>query len=121
MNVLILDDDTRRHRVLEKYARGELGDDIQVTIVETADEAIAALSTGDVWEFLMLDHDLGGRVYVDSDDPNTGFQVAKYIRENKVSFQRCIIHTLNDEAAHNMASALEGLGKIHLIPVIRMM
>ena len=119
-HVLILDDDTRRYRPLRKYAAPLCHGTTTVHVVGTASEAIAALSRQSYWHLIMLDHAPGGRVFVNSNDPNTGFQVAKFIREHGVKFHQCILHSMNPGGVASMASQLKGLGRVNLIPVIVM-
>lgn len=77
-----------------------------IEIAEDAKEAKEILSKDKQWDIILLDHDLGGRVYVNSLDENTGYQVAKYIDENEVSYQLAITHTMNPAGADNIISVL---------------
>ena len=121
LNVLILDNDPRRHQLLKREACSIVGacSPIFARTVEEGEEALLLKSR---WDLLMLDHDLDGRVYVDSHDPTTGYQVAKFIVSNKIEFDRCILHSLNEEGARNMGRLLKENcgGSINYVPVIRM-
>jgi hypothetical protein len=57
------------------------------------------------WDLICLDHDLGGEVYVDSNELNTGYQVAKFLATKN---PKCliIIHSSNFWGACNMMSVL---------------
>lgn len=68
---------------------------IKVCIVKEAIEAIDLLESFD-WDILFLDHDLGGQVHVSSEDPNTGAEVARWIKNNPDKKPKLVIvHTLN--------------------------
>lgn len=100
MRVLILEDSESRI----KRFRSNIPSAI---IVETAQECIDKLKEGD-WELLFLDHDLGGEVYVDEQNTNTGSEVARWIENNQPKIGKIIIHSLNHDAALNMLSKLSG-------------
>jgi hypothetical protein len=62
------------------------------------------------WDYVFLDHDLGGRVAVDSADPDTGMEVVRWIIEHCPKIERIIVHTLNKSAGQNMVSKLHEAG-----------
>jgi CheY-like chemotaxis protein len=101
MRILVLEDDPERH----KYFR-QLAIENDLTIVETSSECIILLYNH-TYDCLFLDHDLGGQVYVNSDLPNTGYEVAKWLEghpERKP--KNIIIHSLNGVGAQRMNQAL---------------
>jgi CheY-like chemotaxis protein len=98
MKVLFLDDDPTRQKAMKAMLPG-------ITQVYTADGAIKALSAGDYSE-IFLDHDLGGKVYVDSKEYNTGMTVAKWLTKHKQD-ATIVIHSYNAAGARNMAVALK--------------
>jgi CheY-like chemotaxis protein len=57
------------------------------------------------FDLIFLDHDLGGQVYVNKDEKNTGSEVARWIREHPVVCP-IIIHSLNPAGAEYMKSIL---------------
>lgn len=83
----------------------------KLVIVTTAKAAKEELGRYKEWDFIMLDHDLDGQVYCknENENENTGYQVAKFIKENKIKFKVCIIHTLNEYAVPKMMKELEGV------------
>jgi len=101
MRVLILEDDHERHEIFREKLIGTV-----CVIVETVEQAIQKLQE-EQWDLLFLDHDLGGKVYVDSSEPDTGYQVAKWLEANP-SCQpgRIILHTLNGPGAKNILQCL---------------
>lgn len=106
IRVLVLEDDPIRHREFSKQLIGS-----EYQIVTTAAEAINQLQT-DTWDYLFLDHDLGGMVYVDSGD-GTGYEVAEWLAENPDRQPECIIlHTLNPVGAENMQKKLPNALKV---------
>ena len=58
------------------------------------------------FDFIFLDHDLGGRNHVDSIDLNTGYRVAAAILETDNKDTPCIIHSLNPIGAGNIKRIL---------------
>lgn len=100
MKVLILEDDDTR---IKRFKRKLISHDIYFTKnVEEAKEIYKNLGPFDT---IFLDHDLDNRVYVDSNEQNTGYQFAKFLKENNVSCQ-IIIHSLNAVGVENMKNEL---------------
>ena len=71
--ILVLEDNPQRHAIFRK----NFADGNHLVIVETAKEAIALLDN-ERWDFLFLDHDLGGQIMVPS-GPDTGYEVALWL------------------------------------------
>jgi hypothetical protein len=119
--VLILDDDPMRYPALITYAKAMVYDAeiIMVLDAEAAKEVLKRFACE--WDLLLLDHDLGGMVYVDSNQPNTGYEVAKFISEHGVKFKTCIIHSMNTAGVRNMKAELEGLGDVYHTPFAMML
>lgn len=90
----------------------------KLVITTTAKSAVEELSREKKWNVIMLDHDLDGQVYVNPENLNTGYQVAKYIKEFKVEFQLCILHSLNEYAVPRMQDVLKGCGKVIYKPCV---
>jgi len=96
MRIFILEDDHMRiHWFTEKFKMHKL------TIATNAADAIKILSSHE-FSFIMLDHDLGGKVFVDSEDENTGYQVAKALITTANAKKPVIIHSWNVPAAKRM-------------------
>ena len=107
MNIFILEDDIGYRMPL---FRAKLAHQ-KVYWAESADEGIEILKyvikEGISLDYIFLDHDLGGRIYVESDEHNTGMTVAKFIRDNDIKVtERIILHTLNSWGADNMKAVL---------------
>jgi CheY-like chemotaxis protein len=99
--VLILEDDPIRHKAFKTNFWH-----CDMTIVITAQEAIKKL-TNNQYDYLFLDHDLGGTQFAPSDE-NSGYAVAKFL-ENNPQYKpatRIIIHSLNPDGRKAMNMAL---------------
>jgi len=107
MRILILEDDPERQI---RFRRKMIGH--YVIITEFADCAIRLLQEEN-WDLLCLDHDLGGKVLVDSStELNTGHAVAKWLEEHPDRQpEQIILHSLNPAGRQNMADCLRFLLK----------
>ena len=101
-NILILEDDLNRMRQFE-----ENFSDHHVVHADTAHAAIALLDEY-TWDWLFLDHDLGGEVMVDSFANNdTGYVVAVWLEEHSDQQPaNIVIHSFNPQGAENIHKAL---------------
>ena len=100
--VLFLDDSEERIKTFKEYCP-------HAHIVTTAHECIRAIDSQH-WDFVYLDHDLGGETYVDSGREDCGFEVVRHILKTKPSIKRIIVHSHNTPAAQRMADALTCAG-----------
>jgi CheY-like chemotaxis protein len=102
--VLFLDDNYERGiAFLEIFA------DAKVVWVETAAEAIEMLAQP--WDLVMLDHDLGGEVFVSSSRDDSGMAVVRWIEANRpTTTKRIHIHSWNIPAAREMTARLRDCG-----------
>jgi len=101
MKILFLDDDpyrTKHFKSKKPFA----------VCVATAKGCIEELQKDD-WDYVFLDHDLGGETFVDSDQEETGMEVVRWIQENKPNIKKVIVHSLNYPAATNMLSKITDL------------
>jgi CheY-like chemotaxis protein len=110
ISVMLLDDDTRRHRWFEKRFEG---DDLDIAFnVEDAKEFLAQNS----YDAIFLDHDLLPHHYESNDhgdDDQTGYAVALWLNQNR-NIQRSatiIVHTRNADAAIPMVQVLRETGR----------
>jgi hypothetical protein len=55
---------------------------------------------------LFLDHDLDQKIFVNSNEQNTGYQLTKFIVENKISFGFAYIHSMNQYGSDLMYAEL---------------
>ena len=100
MNVLILEDNHARQQTFMRNLVGT-----NAVIVETATAAIQKLLEHP-WDYLFLDHDLGGAQMVAS-GPGTGYEVAEWLAVNpKYQPPNIVIHSFNPVGAANMKRVL---------------
>lgn len=104
MKVLFLDDDPKRLFKFKSYISSAI-------LAATAEEMIQLLSElKETAKCVFLDHDLGGRVYVDSSDKETGMEVVRWIVKNNPDVQKFVVHSLNLEASESMIEKLKIAG-----------
>ncbi len=110
INVLLLDDDERRHRWFMQRFKGDVLD-----VAESVEEAKGFLS-GISYDAIFLDHDLLPHHYESNDHDdyaNTGYAVAEFLNEQP-ELQRAatiIVHTRNADAAIPMVQKLRESGR----------
>lgn len=100
MKILFLDDMEIRHKTFAKKFKGN-----DITFVKTAKEAIDVLSKDLEWDLICLDHDLGNRIFISSNDENSGYQVAKFLEDKNLKCE-IVIHSCNPIGAKNMMRCL---------------
>lgn len=102
MELLILEDNAGRNaHFRQAYPSAR--------IVETAHEAIDALRS-QAWDYLSLDHDLSGEIFVDSSRDDCGMGVVRWLIANPVKVEQIMVHTANHGAANLMGNALKDAG-----------
>jgi hypothetical protein len=110
ISVMLLDDDTRRHKWFHKRFAGD-GLDIAVN-VEEAKELLAENN----YDAIFLDHDLLPHHYESNDHDDfasTGYAIAEFLNE-RADLQRAatiIVHTRNADAAIQMVQKLRETGR----------
>ena len=111
--LLFLDDDENRHVEMKKRVPLAMDASTETIYVYTVEECIDALENKGPFDLVMLDHDLGGRVYV-KEVIGTGTEVAEYIRDKLDKDKRpssIIIHSWNPPGAKRMREILSGCVK----------
>lgn len=103
--ILFLDD----YNLRLKWAADEFYDD-DLVAVTTAAGAIMALENYGPWDLVMLDHDLGGEVFVDRMRKDCGMEVVRWITKNKPEIAEIIVHSGNQNAAKIMVWGLKKHG-----------
>lgn len=102
--IFILDDQEIRHELFKLKFEGH-----DITSAWTAKEAIDILSRYK-FDYIFLDHDLGGKIYVAS-DVGTGYEVAKWISKHpELKGCQIVIHSFNPDGCTNMQSVLRAAG-----------
>jgi len=102
MLILILEDDNNR---IARFMKELSFIGHELHFAETTSSAKKYLSEN-VYDVIFLDHDLGGEMMVDSDKPNTGYQVAKAIVGTANEDAYIVIHSMNPAGSNNMAAIL---------------
>lgn len=100
MKILILEDDQNR---IDIFKINLIGESVDYCI--EAKEAIKLINA-QKYDLIFLDHDLGGEIYVNSDDENTGYQVAKIIPNSINKDTKVIVHSFNPAGAKLMMQAI---------------
>ena len=90
----------------------------QLFIAYSQKEAIEIIKKEKRFDIIFLDHDLGGKIYVNSQEDNTGWWVAKYISENNIKCPQIIVHTMNYAGAKNMLGLLKSAKHIPFMLLI---
>jgi len=99
--VFLLEDDPKRI----KWFKATF---INVDHADNPIDGLKMLEENSDYGMIFLDHDLGGEQYVDSADPTTGMQLAKWMAEKSLHLDTpIIIHSLNYGGAVNMESVLK--------------
>jgi hypothetical protein len=101
MNIFILEDNKERMKIFRRNLIGNIifhSDNVENAKKILLEESI---------DVIFLDHDLDDRVYVDSNELNTGYQLAKWIFENNIKYSRVIVHSLNDVGRKNIKYILK--------------
>jgi hypothetical protein len=89
-----------------------------VVFAFTAEGAIRTMENEE-FDFLFLDHDLGGEVMVSTEREDTGSEVVRWmVQQNWTNKPAIIIHSLNTPAARSMQAALKegGFDHTHVLP-----
>ena len=100
MKILIVEDMPERTCVFFQWFK-----DHDVVVCNSAKESSEIIKTMR-FDLIFLDHDLGLRAYVDSNDPNTGMQIVKCVEFSPNARSRFIIHSWNTIGVENMRSYL---------------
>jgi len=107
MRILILEDNGDR---VQTFYRALVP--AHELVVCTHATAAFTLAAGGQWDYIFLDHDLGGEAFVDSRHDNTGAEFCrKYATwlhscgpATQASCPKIIVHSWNPDGAENMAS-----------------
>ena len=108
MNIFILEDNKHRQEYFaEKYK------DHNLHIYDNALDAIKFFMGSNIqWHLLSLDHDLGGRIFVNPTDENTGSFFVKmcyYKIKSTKTLKKIIIHSWNPFGAKVMIGLLHDI------------
>ena len=107
MKVFILEDNENRMNLFNRIMRMKYPD-ATVYHAETVAQAADILEKEQPFDYLFLDHDLGGMEFVDSSEEETGYHVVQFIVKNGIKYNNAIIHSANPVGARRMADDLPG-------------
>lgn len=105
MKIFILEDYSERVKVFF-----ELFNSHSIVLSNNAFDAKEILIKNK-FSLIFLDHDLDNRVYVNSEEENTGYQVAKLLNTTINSSTPVIVHSWNQTGAKNMLKVLNEKAK----------
>jgi hypothetical protein len=103
MKIFILEDSESRIRLFKIKLKNHTN-----TFAKTVKEARKILMNDKNWDIMLLDHDLGEKENVPSEEEETGYQVAVFIRKNDIKSKQIIIHSFNPVGAERMQQILPG-------------
>jgi CheY-like chemotaxis protein len=101
--LFILEDDALRRDFFKKEWTH-----CDITFAIDIDEALNKFTP--TYDLILLDHDLGGEIYVPSDNYNTGYQFVKHLCSNYricPSKHGIVVHSMNEVGSTNMCMCLE--------------
>jgi len=98
MDILFLDDNPVRLKMFRSAVPS-------AKMVTTASECIEALK--EKWDWVFLDHDIGGEIYASANRADTGMEVVRHIFDNRPEIGHIVVHSHNVPAAKLMVSLLE--------------
>ena len=104
MKIFILEDDPNR---IDWFKENLMTDDLDIT--QDVAEAMKWLKSKE-YDAVFLDHDLGGEVFVDSAEWNTGATVAQMIHETPNKVLDVVIHSWNPCGAKIMRDSMRANG-----------
>jgi len=106
MKILILEDNPIRIEKFKQLLRNQ-----ELFICETVNAAKEACLLND-FQTMLLDHDLGNQLWVDSNEENTGYTFVKWLIDNESQKQAlCYIHSMNFVGANRMMNYLLDNGR----------
>jgi CheY-like chemotaxis protein len=101
MKILILDDSQSRLLTFRRKLIGAV-----VICVEHVSDCIREIEENEPFDYIFLDHDLDGKIYVPS-GPGTGYEVAQWLKNHPDKMPgKVIFHTCNEKAGPLMLEEL---------------
>jgi len=112
MLILFLDDSEERQKLVLAYFEAVYStEEFALLFAKDAQTAIEYLqAVEEPWNLVMLDHDLGKEIFMDSDRMDTGMEVVRWIVRNRPLIEKIIIHSWNSPAAEEMIARLRAAG-----------
>jgi CheY-like chemotaxis protein len=101
LKILILEDSPQRIQIFQS----KLSSHDLYFFDRVSDAKFALLSMGP-WDMVFMGHDMDGEIFVPSEQPNTGYQLALFIKENNIDIHCIVLHTMNEDGARKILSLL---------------
>jgi len=101
MRIFILEDDPNRMKLFNRTLHTHT-----IYHADNVKDAIKILESTDGISVLLVDHDLDHKVFVNSNESNTGYQLAKWIKTSGKNYMQIIIHSMNVVGANNIKNEL---------------
>jgi CheY-like chemotaxis protein len=89
LKVLIFEDDAERIKTFQRILKNH-----DLYFFDKVDEAKKAFDLLGPFDFIFLDHDMDGKVFVPSEEENTGYQLAKHIAKMGTKAE-IVVHSMN--------------------------
>ena len=109
--VLLLEDSDERVRKLEFWLPTYLQERVQLYVAASVRKAQDLFREHKPFDLILLDHDLDGRVFVESSEFNTGARFARWLsdpaRAEDIAPSQIIIHSMNPVGAENIRLELQ--------------
>ena len=106
----ILEDREERIKIFMELLERRFGENYKIYTSDNVEKAKEIFANNYPFDTIFLDHDLDGRVYVDSKEKNTGYSFACWMEENyrkSINKQQIIIHSMNTVGADNIRNILQ--------------
>jgi len=102
IDILVLEDNQERMKYFRRAFPG-------LVWSETAADCITNLTQAEAIGELWLDHDLGQENYVNSNRPDCGMEVVRFLEQNELQLKinKIFVHSHNTYAAQQMTLALQ--------------
>jgi len=115
--IVILEDNPER---MKSFNRKLIGRATVISFDNVEDFSSYIEENKEKIDMFFLDHDLGGMIYVPSENHNTGYQAAlKIVEVYGEDYPEIIIHSMNNVGADNMHSILKKADKLPFPTLIR--
>jgi len=105
MKILILEDDEERIKFFKQY----LAKEHILHFARHVWEAENIFDKEQPFNVIFLDHDLGGRAFVDPAEEDTGSGFARFLKNKDLSKTTVVTHTFNSEGARSIQSILKNV------------
>jgi len=102
MKILIVDDMETRHELIAGWLSTVTDEILEIYCVFSVEEAEDVFSDCYEFDYIFLDHDLGGPEFMLSDEYQTGCTVADMIVARNIQYKEIVVHSINLHGAMNI-------------------